>query len=248
MPNHVTHRVIVTGPQEQIDAFKARCIVAESEEVSQIFNFDTLIPMPDAIKNTTSGSCVSDGFAILAYRGVDVPRSASTFGRTQTIKDMLAWPWIIAEGEKLGHAIGADELVELLLKRSPNCVEQAETAIKNVELYGFGDWYGWSNANWGTKWNAYSFSDSAPEAGIYEFRFDTAWGSPMPIFDALAHEFPALKFDVVGFDEGWNFAVEGEIADGMNGVDEVEATDELYEEVYGEPPEHDEDDSEEDVG
>ena len=74
--------------------------------------------------------------------------------------------------------------------------------------------------------------------------FDTAWSTPDPIWAKLAEEFPTLLFEVVGYDEGSGFAVTGEIRDGENYVECVDATDELYEATYGEPPTRYEDEDE----
>lgn len=63
-------------------------------------------------------------------------------------------------------------------------------------------WYGWSNENWGTKWNAYetSIKDNV-------IRFQTAWSAPAPIFHALHEEFKDFTFDIKFADEdlGFNF-------------------------------------------
>jgi hypothetical protein len=40
--------------------------------------------------------------------------------------------------------------------------------------FGYAEWYGWQNANWGTKWNAYSQTDI--DANVIEFQ--TAWSTP----------------------------------------------------------------------
>lgn len=43
----------------------------------------------------------------------------------------------------------------------------------------------WANANWGTKWNAYSIED-----GEESLKFDTAWAHPFPVIEALSRQFP----------------------------------------------------------
>ena len=39
-----------------------------------------------------------------------------------------------------------------------------------------------------------------------EFTFDTAWSVPEPVWAELADLFPEIVFEIVFFDEGWNFA------------------------------------------
>jgi hypothetical protein len=55
---------------------------------------------------------------------------------------------------------------------------------QNFVNFGFKDWYDWSWANWGTKWNSYygGFVENRPA-----FRFSTAWDSPIPVIKKLAH-------------------------------------------------------------
>lgn len=246
MPNHVTHRIIVTGPATDVAAFHQRCIVSKSEKDWQgkeqsyvTFDFNALIPMPEGIVGSQSSSSVRDGLAILGRTDI------GSFGTSKTLTEMLSWPWVIEAGIKTEETLEAE-----LLKRSPDCVELAKRAISNHEKYGHADWYGWSCANWGTKWGAYSFSDQFNEAAPerYEFKFDTAWSMPTPIFDKLAKEFPTLRFEVFAFDEGWNFAGEGTIEGGFSNVREIAATKELYETVYGEAPETYEEESEDAEG
>lgn len=38
--------------------------------------------------------------------------------------------------------------------------------VKAYDKYGYYDWYGWSNANWGTKWNACDSDCSHVEEGL----------------------------------------------------------------------------------
>ena len=78
------------------------------------------------------------------------------------------------------------------------------------------------------------------EAGErFRFKFETAWSFPQPIFDALEEQYPGLTFDCVTFDEGWNFAGRGQIgADVVEPFALCDASDELYQAVYGAPPQH----------
>lgn len=68
--------------------------------------------------------------------------------------------------------------------------EALDTYIKgffNLKRYGYKDWYDWSIANWGTKWNATTISvDDDTEA----IEFDTAWSMPEPVFKAIAKHTP----------------------------------------------------------
>jgi len=242
MPNHVTHRVVVTGPAEEVARFREKCIREKTEtsefsgktETWTLFDFESLIPMPAILHEVPSSSTVDDGLALL---DIVIPGDRSSLFGRKTIQSMLTWPWVVAAG-----ITNADDLKVMLIERNPDCIKQAIAAYKAYKETGHKDWYGWSIANWGTKWNSYSYSEiryegDSPDADVFEFQFDTAWNTPDPIWEALAKEFPELTFEVSGFDEGWNFAVSGQIIDGINAVESIPATPDMYQTVYGEWPE-----------
>ena len=62
--------------------------------------------------------------------------------------------------------------------------------------YGFSSWYYWCIENWGTKWNAYE--TDFDEEYLY---FQTAWDTPLPIFEKIAELNPDTWFQVKYYDE-----------------------------------------------
>lgn len=258
MPNHVTHRVKISGPAEEIERFKSIAIKSGQEEVTNwstgekhmedytILDFNAFIPMPEILKGSESSSSVDDGLAVLEWDARQKgevfnmpPRMFFSVGRR--LEDMLQWPWVVEAGIKTPA-----ELRDKLLERNHQCVAKAQEALKAYTECGHADWYSWSCDNWGTKWNAYSYQDCSTEEGIFEFQFDTAWSPPEPIFHKWAEMFPALNIDVVAFDEGWGFAYDISITNGELEGGEVDADDDLYELVYGYKPEkYDEEEAEE---
>jgi hypothetical protein len=73
------------------------------------------------------------------------------------------------------------------------------------------NWYNWNNREWGTKWDACSpgFTDSDTGKSI-EYRFDTAWGHPEPVFYAMIQQFPELYFSIYYREEqGWGGQIDG---------------------------------------
>ena len=59
-----------------------------------------------------------------------------------------------------------------------------------------------------------SFRVYCDEPGHYEFDFDTAWVSPVSAWNKLGEMFPALEFDVCGYDVCDDWGMEGTIKDG----------------------------------
>ena len=59
--------------------------------------------------------------------------------------------------------------------------------------YGYDNWYDWTNENWGTHWDADCEEVKIDDFGGVEYRFDTAWGPPEGIYNALRELFPKLN-------------------------------------------------------
>ena len=89
----------------------------------------------------------------------------------------------------------AEKLLAHLKKTQPNTVKEAQQALDNIKKYGHKDWYDWSNANWGTKWNAYDvrYITGGDETIVVEIT--TAWDTPREIWQALREQ----GFEVNGF-------------------------------------------------
>ncbi len=120
------------------------------------------------------------------------------------------------------------------------CARPATDAeIAEITATGYGGWYSWSIAHWGTKWDCYNQGWERTSDTEAVLKFVTAWSCPEPVFAAMAsHDTIApLHINISAFDEGWNFAFRGEISGGTYEGNSVEADDEIYEEVYGYAPE-----------
>ena len=68
------------------------------------------------------------------------------------------------------------------------------------EKYGYDNWYDWSVANWGTKWNAVSpvIVSEDEENGIttFVFHFQTAWTMPEGIINSMVSMCKSMKVSV----------------------------------------------------
>lgn len=238
MPNHVTNRLVVTGPPPAITTFRRAFFSPvgpadgnEGQGASLDFDFNRIIPMPDIVRQTESSSAVSAGLLILGRP--EILRGGFGGGSLEEeVAQYLAFPWVQEAG-----ITDYEGLKAFLARRDPSCVAKARTAIRAFEACGHASWYSWSLCHWGTKWNAYNLDIVTEEDTVFDFRFDTAWSPPDPVFAALAErpECADLEIAISGFDEGWNFAYRAGIADGCYVAEEVEPTAALYAEVYGEP-------------
>jgi hypothetical protein len=71
------------------------------------------------------------------------------------------------------------------------------------------NWYEWNNSNWNTKWDAgvEDFSDYGD--GSISYQINTAWSTPMPVWNALAEQHPELSVEIRFEEEqGWGGIIE----------------------------------------
>lgn len=236
MPNHVTNRVVVTGPSAAIAAF-CDAFFVEDVEVDDKgqkhralrFDFNRIILRPKILEKTESSSAVSMGLLILGRPEI-MTDGFAVLSLEDEVARYLDFPWVRDAG-----ITDYDGLKALLAERCPDCITKARLAIRAHEECGHASWYSWSIANWGTKWNAYGLDILREHEDVFEFRFDTAWSPPEPVFAALADrpECNDLHITIRGFDEGWGFAYRAEIADGIYNDWSVEPSPSFHAEVYG---------------
>ena len=65
----------------------------------------------------------------------------------------------------------------------------------NLTTNGYLSWYGWSNDNWGVKWNAIN-----PEVDQYDgeliISFASPWWMPDRVLEQLSKKHPNIEFEV----------------------------------------------------
>jgi len=211
MPNHVTQQLtIVAAEAPEI----IKCIAGGDSAV----DFHKVIPMPEELNIEES----SDGFIGLA-------------AITGDCKRYLTFPWVKDEGI---HT--AEEFKAYVEREHPHGIELARKYISNRQKYGHATWREWSNANWGTKWNAYSVGEWESLPGRLTIRFNTAWSPAIPVIVKLSELFPSVPSILRYFDEGWGFAGEALFESGTQ-IDECFAPDRndertraIYYQVYDE--------------
>lgn len=232
MPNWVTHRVVVTGPEDEIERFSNEIIVPDEGGHPRL-DFPRVIAIPEALENVPISNW--DEAAWTAWYGPEIqlpPTSAIDLilGMGKYVNYWLEMPWAKKAGLRT-----REDFQEYLLKRDPKSKIAADKLERNRSNYGAFSSYDWAIRNWGTKWNSRHFDPVERSAGMMEFRFDTAWSPPEPIFWELSRLYPKLRWDIKSFDEGHLYAMKGLIENGEGSYEEVEATPEIYEEVYGVP-------------
>ncbi len=98
-----------------------------------------------------------------------------------------------SEGE-LCHAVipTPQELTDTISGSFGDDEKQRELEAKtraNIEKYGYGNWYDFQVANWGTKWDVSCDSVEIDEDGLgFSGTFESAWSPPMGMAQELVNQ------------------------------------------------------------
>jgi len=90
-------------------------------------------------------------------------------------------------------------------------VGKAITNAKHKALlkkYGHAEWYNWSIEKWGCKWNNGHDVDISGDSdnGCVAYGFDTPWGPPEGIYEALREQFPEVHISWFYNEPGMEFS------------------------------------------
>ena len=193
MPNWTTNDLMVEGPAADIAQFYKTMINDEGD-----FDFNGVIPMPEAIRGTHKSTAAEIGLTLVGaieQKTLERPSTFQPYYSTLVVARHEAEPfWITAMR---------------YLDENPTAREEGEAALLAKVLTGYTNWYDWSVDHWGVKWNACRtelFAEELPVGATYvQVRFETPWGPPEPVYEALMNCFPTLTFEVEWQDEGdWN--------------------------------------------
>lgn len=223
MPNHVKN--LVQGPAELVER-----LVGVASDGKPCVDFNRVIPMPEIIK----GDCVPadvEGAAEIALGLIDFSAlevdALAAFNRND-----------YAESSRPVHA---GNLLRQL-KEGPHPKdfddERFELFIRYLRAYrecgGLMNWYDWSCAMWGTKWNAYDFERESETKIV----FSTAWSAPHPVMERLAEVAKAsFIHEWADEDTGSNVGIRVYQADGTWTEQELSGTKEGYELAFSFRPE-----------
>lgn len=190
MPNHVTNILKIQADKKTVRSILKRI---KSDEIGLgSIDFNKIIPMPESL-NIESGSRSNKGLEIYrAYLGATVPGTDTENPDPKVVGKLSA-----------AHQIQLAEDSDLF-RLGKQCYE-------NIREYGHADWYSWSIANYGTKWNSYGYDDFPKyQEGSDMIKFLTAWSPPYPVLEKLSEMYPDVTFSHQWADEDFGHNV-GEI-------------------------------------
>lgn len=170
MPNHVLNRLDIKA--NNIDEIHKAIMGTEEDDEGKValIDFNRIVPMPEELE-ITEGSLGSTAYSLLMGKSDDM------------FVD-------IEEQRKRFMKMDKEEM-------RTEC-NHAINYIDNEKKHGHRSWYSWCNANWGTKWNAYSHDYERSTDNV--LFFETAWAPPVPVIQKLSEMFPEATF-LLAFDD-----------------------------------------------
>jgi hypothetical protein len=180
MPNHIANKLVVESDKK--DEIKRFLDFIKGDNKKEVIDFNTIIPMPNIIKETESSSKTDLSVYYYLYMSgkQDIIPKILRFHSIYKIYDIIK-----------NHK--QEELDEYYLNGKKYYNIYLET--------GSHTWYEWSNNNWGTKWNAYDSNliHSIENKAIISFH--TAWNGVPNLICKLVELFPNLQFEYKFADE-----------------------------------------------
>jgi hypothetical protein len=116
----------------------------------------------------------------------------------------------------------------------PENIYKGNLGTKERKEYGKNNWYDWSLANWGTKWNA-----CASEASGNVITFDTAWSPVIDLIVRLSEKHPENTFkceyaeEFLGNFTGYVICKNGEMLEDVQHEDDSREACELALKLWG---------------
>ena len=177
MPNYITNVIYVKNNKEVL-----KHLVKKNEEGVVDIDFNIVKPMPkDLMINSGSDSFIVESKYSFEIDKADLQKKTilpvldKIYDNTITQDEFLSkvkeiWPKVKSKFKKVYGFYKSDEFKDY------------ETALKgyfNYKRYGYKDWYDWSIANWGTKWNGCNFQAYKLNGNREVISFETAWSCPV---------------------------------------------------------------------
>lgn len=256
MSNYVSHRIVMTGDEQVLAAIRDRHFApiknVKGEDSDFMWDFDTIIPMAKELKDIPRDGVgrIDEHLGELAtmkpyptndYRAGILLDRKEAMAPLHTMKEDFARIYSPA-----ASATSYADLLRLLADAPPYRTQQeprvemkytelADMIGKAINACGYGDTPTFCTEQWGTKWGSFRCGFDVFGAGTLEFHFETAWSPPRPIFRKFAEMYPHVQFYGMAFDEGWNFQSNIVGFNGFAATEDVKATKEGYQYVYGKP-------------
>jgi hypothetical protein len=137
--------------------------------------------------------------------------------------DKIAALWAAAQGEEGGLLNAMVPMPEGLRGTVKGTGDELQTELHD----GYSNWYDWSVARWGTKWDVNTdglqYEDLGDGRAQISGGFESAWSPPMDAFQTYANQNADVEMELKYFEPGMSFM----------GVWDTEGGDAYWENVGG---------------
>lgn len=164
MPNHISNEIIIHSDnyQEALDYMRTDNVDDYGKEYTRHFDFNKIKQMPEELNIESSTSATTAHILYLQINNIPVhPKYNYNYNFVNRYRD------------------------EYDMRPGSKMYELGKQVHTNWEKYGYPNWYEWSNANWGTKWNAYETKYTS-DRSVY---FESAWDAPLDIVEDFIRKF-----------------------------------------------------------
>jgi len=218
MPNWVTGRLTISGEniENVIEKITTKTKYDENEPESINLDFNKIIPMPKDLE-IVAGSLTDRAVELyltslnpeVDYYGYEKLSKEEFDELLNNVKKRHSF----SKYESILTKEEIDKYIEMHANDSDlkdydnSLLEYGKHAVENVKKYEHMDWYSWSIANWGTKWNACSTFYDEKRPNI--ITFDTAWSDVRDVIFEMSKMFPKNEFlyewaeEQIGFYAGY---------------------------------------------
>ncbi len=113
----------------------------------------------------------------------------------------------VNEGKMCNFIIPVPESLHIVAGSVGDPVEQKkleEDTARNIEVHGYGNWYDYCVAKWGTKWDVDAYDKVEFDPKGVTFGFDSAWAPPCGVYEAMVEQ--GFEVRAYYYEPGMNFA------------------------------------------
>ena len=184
MPNWVVSKIFIEGNQNTLTKIKNQLKTDD-----EVFELNQIIPMPESMNVEPGGSGDTLG-QLFTYITNQYQKTIDDLSDDdKLLLKSRTWNYFARDiyseyedNKKIYLNSKSKEDLNLAYK-------YGKQKYENIKKYGAADWYDWSIANWGTKWEV-SDTELSEEAESLYYRIETAWSCPLPAFEKLSEQYP----------------------------------------------------------
>lgn len=203
MPNWTRNKLILGSAEKLDEVVKFHCPIDKETGFPEM-DFNTINRMPKEL-DIEYGTRSHDGLSLyLARRNPQIDFYGSEEDKMSQEEYDKLWS-LISDHMWLENDLQlTPDRLDLIKNKYKQEGELAkleklgEQCVDNIRKYGAMNWYEWSIANWGTKWNA---TETEIDEQEHSLTFDTAWDPAIPAMVEMSKLHPNIPMALLFADE-----------------------------------------------